>query len=543
MKKIFSLFILLISIAAKTQSWQDTVKMIDKIMDRYKPVMPGAQMAISRNGQLIYSGVRGLADLERNVPLTKESKTEAGSVSKQFTAAAILVLEQQGKLSVHDDIRKYLPEIPDYGNTIRIYHLLHHTSGLKDWGSVIALSGWPRGTRAYTNEDALQIIARQKSLNNLPGAEYIYSNSNYTCLTIIVQRVSSLSHAAFTKKYLFEPAGMKNTEWRGDFRRVVPGRAIAYSLQDSVYEITMPNEDTHGHGGLLTTAEDLLKWNQFYLSGKLGNPSLLPKQIEIRPLNNGKKNAYAAGLDVDSINGWRAISHTGATAGYRAQLEYFPDFGLSFAWLSNNAASVTASVPDDVRDIFVKDISPAAGSGNLKPDSSISWKKFIIYAGAYSNLQTGSGFTLYSKENGMYVVPAGGPLQPLNENTLAVGRGRLIFQENNQRMVMLINAGGDTVLFYKTDTARTDSASLQEYAGKYFSDETESYMYVEVKNGKLLMYPRKGMEEEATFTYRDGVYYPGAEIAFQRNKKGIITHFFVNVSRARKVAFKKVLKE
>lgn len=539
MKKIFLNIIILISFSATAQSWQDTVKLIDKIMDRYKPGMPGAQVAISRNGQVIYSAVQGLADLEHNVPLTKESKTEAGSVSKQFTAAAILLLEQQGKLSVNDDIRKYLPEIPDYGYNIRIYHLLHHTSGLKDWGSVIALSGWPRGTRAYTNDDALQIIARQKTLNNVSGAEYIYSNSNYTCLTMIVQRVSGMSHAAFTKKYLFEPAGMKNTEWRDDYRRVVPGRAIAYSLQENVYETTMPNEDTHGHGGLLTTAEDLLKWNQFYLSGKFGNPSLLPKQIEIRPLNNGKKNAYAAGLDVDSINGWRAISHTGATAGYRAQLEYFPDLGLSFAWLSNNAASVTASVPDDVRDVFVKDIS-AAAPGNSKPDSSINWKKFLVYTGAYFNPQTGNGFTLYSKENGMHLVPVGGPLQPLNENTLAVGRGRLLFLENNHRTVIFINAGGDTVLFYKTDSARTDPASLQEFAGTYFSDETESYMYVEAKNGKLLMYPRKGMEEEATFTYRDGVYYPGAEIAFQRNKKGIITHFFVTVSRARKVMFKKV---
>jgi CubicO group peptidase (beta-lactamase class C family) len=461
-------------------------------------------------------------------------------VSKQFTAAAILLLEQQGKLSVNDDIRKYLPEIPDYGHPIRIFHLLHHTSGLRDWGSVIALSGWPRGTRAYTNDDALQIIARQKTLNNIPGDEYIYSNSNYTCLTMIVKRVSGMTHAAFTKKFLFEPAGMKNTEWRDDYTRIVPGRAIAYSKENKVYVTTMPNEDTYGHGGLLTTAEDLLLWTAFYTSGKFGNPSLFDKQTETRPLNKGKQNTYAAGLVIDSINGWPAISHTGATAGYRSQLEYFPDLGLTFAWLSNCSDSETGDTPDDIRNLFVKNPAPEENEAGFKTDSTISWKKFAVFTGAYLNIQRGTGFTLYPKANGMFMIPNGGPLLPVTENTLSVGRGRLVFNENDKNRIILINAGGDTVLFSKTDTARTDSVSLKEYAGIYFSDETESYMYVEIQNRKLIMYPRKGMEAEAVFTYRDGVYYPGAEISFLRNKKGAITHFYVNVSRARRVEFKKV---
>lgn len=165
--------------------------------------------------------------MEHNVPLTKQSKIEAGSVSKQFTAAATLLFEQQGKLSLNDDIRKYLPEVPDYGNTITIRHLLNHTSGLKDWGSIAELAGWPRGTKAYINDDALQIISQQKKLNNKPGDEFIYSNSNYNLQAIIVQRVSGMSLADFTKKYIFEPAGMKNTEWRDNYSKVVPNRAIA----------------------------------------------------------------------------------------------------------------------------------------------------------------------------------------------------------------------------------------------------------------------------------------------------------------------------
>jgi len=538
MKKISTLLLFVIPVFVLAQSWQDTVLMIDKIMDKNKAAYPGAQMAVSRNGKIIYASVRGMANMEYKVPLTLTSKTEAGSVSKQFTAAAVLLLEQQGKLSVNDDIRKYLPEIPDYGHVIRIYHLLHHTSGLKDWGSVISLSGWPRGTRAYTNDDALQIMARQKTVNNIPGDEYIYSNSNYTALTMIVQRVSGMSHADFTRKYLFEPAGMKNTEWRNDFTKVVENRATAYSW-DGKFVTNMPNEDTHGHGGLLTTVEDLLLWNDFYLSGKFGSPSLFARQIEIRTLNSGKRNGYAAGLVTDSINGWKAISHTGATAGYRAQLEYFPDLGLSFAWLSNNAAGAGASVPDEVRDVFVKNLLPVQ-SDIVKTDSTINWKNFLKYTGAYVYNKTGAGFTLFSKENGLFMTPGGGPLPPIDENTLAVGRGRLLFDKSSPNEIIFLTAAGNKLLFTKTDTARTDEKSLKDFAGTYYSDETESYMYVEIKNGKLFMYPRKGMEEEALFTYRNGIYYPGAEIFFTKNAKKAVTHFYVTVSRARKVEFKKV---
>ncbi len=544
MRKIFVGIALFSVTASSAQSWQDTVQSLDKIVKRYKDGSPGAQVAISRNGVIIYSVARGMADLEHLAPLTTTSKIEAGSVSKQFTAASILLLEQQGKLSLQDDIRKYLPEIRDYGHTIKIYHLLHHTSGLKDWGSVISLSGWPRGTRAYTNDDALFIISNQKTLNNKPGDEYIYSNSNYTAMTMIVQRVSGMIHAEFTKKNIFEPAGMTNTEWRNDYKRVVTGRAIAYSYSGKEYITNMPNEDTHGHGGLLTTAEDLLRWNIYYQSGKLGNPSLFPKQIETVPLNNGKRNVYAAGLVIDSINGWRAISHTGATASYRASLEYFPELELSFAWLSNTSEPDKSDISRAVRNLFVKNLLSALPASE-NSDSTISWKKFISYSGAYHNKKSGNGFRLYSKENGIYMIPNGGPLKPLTNLSLAVGSSKLLFPVSNPVAIgsgslKFVTASGDTSLFTATDTARTDIVSLREYTGKYYSEETESNMYIIIENGKLIMYPRKSMEEELTPVYKDGFYYPGVEIWFERNKQGKLTHFYINVSRARKVEFRKI---
>ena len=190
MKKLtLALGLIAIHILTIAQGWQDTVAQIEKVFSRYKSGNPGTQLAISRNGKIIFSKAWGMADLEHAAPLTTGSITEAGSVSKQFTAAAILLLEQQGKLSLDDDVRKYLPELPDYGSRITLKQMMQHKSGLKDWGAVASIAGWPRSTKTYNNEDALYIISNQKTLNHKPGDEFLYSNSNYNLFAIIVREI------------------------------------------------------------------------------------------------------------------------------------------------------------------------------------------------------------------------------------------------------------------------------------------------------------------------------------------------------------------
>ena len=201
MKKLaFSFLFLIACLFIKAQSWQDTVTQIEKIFARYKPGSPGAQLAIGRHGKIIYSKAWGMADMEHNVPLTTESISEAGSVSKQFTAAAILLLEQQGKLSLDDHVRKHVPELPEYGYKITLRQMMQHKSGLKDWGAIAGIAGWPRTTKTYNNDDALYIISNQKTLNYKPGEEYLYSNSNYNLFAIIVQRVSGMTWRILREK-------------------------------------------------------------------------------------------------------------------------------------------------------------------------------------------------------------------------------------------------------------------------------------------------------------------------------------------------------
>lgn len=240
----------------------DTVKQLDALFSRWNNATPGAAIAIQRGENLIYNKAFGLSDLEHNVPNTPETIFESGSVAKQFTAAAILMLAVDGQLNLQDDIRKFIPELPVYDAPITIQHLLNHTSGLKDWGSVGALTGWPRTTRVYTQALALDIMSKQTSLNFKPGSKYSYSNSNYSLLATIVERVSKKSLAQFTDSVFFKPLGMHHTQWRDNFREVVPDRAIAYSGHENNYQQLMPFENIHGHGGLLTTTGDLLKWNK-----------------------------------------------------------------------------------------------------------------------------------------------------------------------------------------------------------------------------------------------------------------------------------------
>lgn len=400
-KNLFNLILLtLFSYHLAAQTRLDTVKKIQHIFSQYQPGQPGCQLAISLNGKLIYSGAWGVADIEHQALLSTTSLIEAGSVSKQFTAAAILLLAQEGKLSLADDLRKYIPEIPVYDTTITLGHMLHHTSGLKDWGTLMSLSDWPRGTKVYTNAEVLNIMSRQGSLNFRPGSEYAYSNSNYVLLAIIVERVSGHTLAEFTREKIFKPAGMIHTQWRTDIRKIVHDRAIAYGREGDAYFTDMPNENVYGNAGLLTTAEDLLRWNNFYALGKLGRPSILAEQLHTVRLSSGKNNNYAAGLRVDSIAGRKVISHDGATAGYRSLLEYYPGKNLSIAWLSNTSAfDDNPNMLDSLRQLFFSDpvkVQAAAQKSRSRPANEFKIDSAALqdYLGNYSSDEIGADLSI-----------------------------------------------------------------------------------------------------------------------------------------------------
>jgi CubicO group peptidase (beta-lactamase class C family) len=314
----------------------DQLARIDAVFARWNlPSSAGCALGVSYRDRVVLERAWGMAELEHGIPITPGTIFEGGSVSKQFTAAAVLLLAQQGKLSLDDDVRRWVPEVPDYGAPITIRHLLTHTSGLKDWGSVAAIGGWPRTTRVYTHAHVLEIIGRQGTLNHPPGAEYIYSNSNYNLLAIIAERVGGESLPALTRRLVFEPLGMTRSGWRDDFTRIVPGRAQAYATSAGGWRLQMPNENVYGNSSLLTTVGDLLRWTANSTHLQVGGEAFRAEQLRRGVLTSGDTISYAAGVQLLRYDGMQEISHTGATAGYRAFLGRYPESGWAVAILCN----------------------------------------------------------------------------------------------------------------------------------------------------------------------------------------------------------------
>ena len=334
---------------------------VDEIFAKWSSSTPGCAVGVAVAGKPVLLKAYGMADLEHDVRNTPDTIFEAGSVAKQFTALAVQLLAGDGKLSLDDPVRKYIPELPDYKAPLTIRHMLTHTSGLRDWGSVAGIAGAPRTTREYTHAHVLDIVSRQKALNFQPGDHYSYSNTGFNLAAIIVARVSGMSFAEFSKQRIFVPLGMTKTSWRDDHTRIVKGRAIAYQEEGGEFHIEMPFENVHGNGGLLTTVGDLLTWNENFVNPKVGSAKLLGEMSTVGKFNDGKPQAYGLGLMVGGYRGVKNVSHSGSTAGYRAHLNRFPEAHTSVAVLCNGSSGDATRSANRVSEIFL--------DGRLKPPS------------------------------------------------------------------------------------------------------------------------------------------------------------------------------
>ncbi len=381
---------------ATSQVPPDASVRVDEIFEPWNSAnMPGCAVGVAKNGLTVLSRAYGMADLEHNVPNTPATIFEGGSVSKQFTAAAIILLALDGKLSLDDDVRQYVPEVYDYGTTISLRHMMTHTSGLRDWGSVAEISGWDRQSRTHTHAHVVDILSRQSELNFPPGHEYSYSNSGYNLMAVIVSRVSGMSFAEFSKRRIFEPLGMTNTQWRDDYTRIVRGRSTAYEVGDDGVFIMRPIEDVHGNGGILTTVGDLLIWNEALEHGRLGGPEFKRMMHQQGQLNDGRQIAYAAGLRVQPSLGVLSVTHTGSTSGYRAFLGRYPDHGLSVAMLCNASNVPTSGTGERIARVYLGEAAqdPVAPAGTDVPTDVL-----VRLEGIYRNTQTGEPILLLLRD-------------------------------------------------------------------------------------------------------------------------------------------------
>lgn len=400
---IFSFFYL---VAPPAGSAQPVAARADSLFALWKlPRHPGGVVAWIEKGAIAWSGAYGMGSLEYEVPVTSETVFNTGSVSKQFTAFAIVLLAQEGKLSLEDDVRKYLPELPGFGAPITIRHLLTHTSGLRNFQNLLALAGWRDGDH-MTNEDLLKYMAWQKELNFPTGSEYLYCNTGFNLCTKIVERVAGMPFTDFTKKRIFEPLGMTSTEFRYDLEKIYPKTATSYE-GFTMSGFTRPKEywTYYGNGNVYSTLADMAKWMGNFGNPRVGGSAAIRMLQERGILTNGDTLTYALGIVCETYRGLRVLQHGGSVGGYRAQLTYFPDFDAGVVVMTNFSSANPGAKALAIADLFLEGKfplpKPATNAGangasiSPKPDPSLQNAAFLrTLEGVYYSDELQTGYTL-----------------------------------------------------------------------------------------------------------------------------------------------------
>lgn len=462
----FALAVLFAAACSLANTPEQKKAAVDEVFsDLTKPGSPGCSLAVARDGKILYESGYGLANIEENVAITPQTIFDIGSTSKQFTASSILLLEKQGKLSIHDDIRKYIPELPDYGKRITLLHLLNHSSGLRDYLTLFELAG-VNIDGVTTDDDALAIIARQKALNFDPGSEFLYSNSGFFLLSLVVKRVSGKTLAEFAAENIFSPLGMKRTLYRDSHTLLVPGRALAYEPKEGGgFALNVSYFEQTGDGAVHTSVEDLLKWDENFYSGKVGGPEFLAELQERGTLNSGKKLDYAKGLFVRDYRGLRTVDHGGSWGGYRAQLLRFPDRHFSVACLCNLASANPDHRARRVAAIYLgEEMKPAPKESpdeeprKKKPSMSITPAQPAPYVGAYWSEELGVYYVFALKNGALYWTEIrraeGSPRAKPAKELRPVGPGEFVFDSYGLQFHFRPSAGGVPAAF-SLDAGRT----------------------------------------------------------------------------------------
>jgi CubicO group peptidase (beta-lactamase class C family) len=431
----------------------------------------------------------------------------------------VLLLARDGRLSLDDPIHKYVPELADaFGGPVTIRQALTHTGGLRDWGSVAGIGGWPRTSRVYTHAHVLDILSRQRALNFPPGTRWSYSNSGYNLAAIIVNRVSGMPFAEFTRQRIFEPLGMTSTSWRDDHTRIVPRRALAYDHVGEAYRTDMPFENVHGNGGLLTTVGDLLKWNENFVKPAVGDHEFVRQQLAPGRFTDGRAHDYAMGLWVGTYRGTSEVRHSGSTAGYRAYLSRFPDQRVSVAVLCNAADADAGALTYKVADIVMAArLAPVA-----EPKSTaLTDAEIAKLEGLYRNRATGAATRLV--RDGARVRAERGPMLFADSGTTFTTSNGTRWQFDGVGGVRITDPFARVDLLEKVTPARPAAADLRAYEGTYTSDEAETSLTLVVDGDTLTLKRRPDTVMRLSPLYADAFAAPLGTIVFRRDPAGRVT--------------------
>jgi CubicO group peptidase (beta-lactamase class C family) len=527
---------------------------VDKVFAQWdKPDSPGCELAVIKDGQIVYKRGYGMANLEHGIPMSPASIMDTGSVSKQFTAMAIALLAEQGKLALDDDVRKYLPEIPQYEVPVTIRHLIHHTSGIRDYLTLMSVAGM-RDDDYYVDGEVVNLLARQKELNFKPGNEFLYSNSGYFLLSQIVKRASGKTLREFADENIFKPLGMSRTKFYDDHNEIVKNRAASYVPRSGGgFQIAATALDMVGDGNVFTCVEDLFLWDQNFYHNKLGKGGqpLINQVLTTGTLNSGEKIDYAFGLVIGEYRGLRIVEHGGAFVGYRAMTMRFPDQRFSVIMQCNLGTMNPSNLARRIADIYLADQFKAEakrpGASDAKfielPERDLNDK-----AGAYRNQINGVIWKLYVKDGKLV---ADLPNTTIRFGAVSATEFRSIgtpleftvrFEKQGQTTTLLMQRGTDKPVTLEAVQLVTPTPSqLAEYTGDYRSDEVQATYKIVLENGKLFLrhenefknYPKNPLQPTTSDTF----FVQGINLQFIRDPRKQVTAFTLNAGRVKNIKF------
>ena len=516
---------------------EDHSQQVDQIFAEFvRPGSPGCSLGVIRDGQFVYRNAYGEASLELGVPLSPESVFYVGSISKQFTAASVVLAAEQGFLSLDDDVRKYIPELPDYGHTITLREMLNQTSGFRDLFSLIYLSGHDAANFNSPGE-VLKLIERQRGLNNVPGGEWVYSNTNYFLLGIVLKRATKKTLAEFAADNIFQPLGMTHTRIYDNASVVVPGRVAAYDPgKDGSFVVDWSTTYAIvGAGGLMTTVDDLLKWDGNFYLNRLGKGTLV-KELETRgTLNDGKRTNYGMGLVLGSYRGLPIVEHNGALFGYRADFLRFPEQKFTAVCLCNVSNAGPELRTRKVADVYLK--GDLQSDAMTEPETARTLPDPGEFAGQYLDPRTKTIYS-FSAANGQ-LQGWGSALRRKDANQFYDLFGDVItFQKAGGSMKAALDMNGETYFAgEKLGEFDLSEAELRDFAGNYQSRETESELEIKLEQGHLSLRIGTGSPVKLTAIAKNEFNAGGSFVIVFRRNAGRVSGLSVFATEARGIEF------
>jgi CubicO group peptidase (beta-lactamase class C family) len=539
------------SVISKPASLPDSIKSrIDNVFKSFNDKTPGCAIAILKNGELVFEKGYGMANLEYSIPNSPKTIFHIASESKQYVAFCMLLLEKEGKLSLDDDIRKYLDYVPDFHEKITIKHLIYHTSGLRDQWQLLANAGWQLDD-VITQEHVIKLVSKQKELNFKPGEEHMYCNTGYTLMAEIVKKVSGLTLRQYTEKFIFGPLGMNDTHFHDNYQELVPNRAYSYTPNNKGgYQHAVLSYSIVGATSLLTTVEDETKWLNNFATGQVGGKELIQKMHTVGVLNDGRKLSYAFAIFKDKFKGWDQIGHGGGDAGFRTYACRYPEKGIGIVVFSNSGFVNPGGLVSQVAGLLITDtkneVKPAtntnfADSNFLKKMEGkyysargdlgeMYWKDGKFYR-AGRNRSNPQESRLVIVTPGRYVSASGGPVIIVDPKNI---KGDSVLEITMESTV-------NSVVFKRMPPALPKITA--EYAGRYYSAETEAFYTVTELDGKLTLEHRKFANANLTLIAPDQFTTPNwwmNHIRFIRDKDKKITGFEVNSGRILGLKYQKL---